>query len=191
MWFGDWRMPLAWDVDDAYFDLIGRNGVAQRVADRAKVTQSLAMWSGPTPPEGVEAEIVHVPNAADANSYSAEDVRGKIVFTSSHPHHAKRLLAERGAVGMLSDYIHPSGAKLRDATAWINSFSDDPGGWALLAGDRAAGPCWPGIVKDGRSSSPRTRETASAGGWRQGRICAAARWCAPGCTRGPFPRSRE
>ena len=128
--FGDWRTPLAWEVEAAHFDLIGHNGVAQRIADRAQVPQCLAMWSGPTPPEGVEAEIVLVENAAEPG----QDLRGKIAFISSHPHLAKKALADMGVAGILSDFIHPS-AKGLDATAWINSFSDDPGGWALLAGD--------------------------------------------------------
>jgi len=128
--FGDWRMPLAWEVDEAHFDLIGRDGVAQRIADRAEVPQCLAMWSGPTPPEGVEAEIVFVENAAEPG----QDLRGKIAFISSHPHLAKKALADKGVVGILSDFLHAS-AKGLDATAWINSFSDDRGGWALLAGD--------------------------------------------------------
>ena len=151
--FGDWRMPLAWDVEEAHFDLIGHNGVAQRIADRSQVPQCLAMWSGPTPPEGVEAEIVHLPNAADTKSYSPESVRGKIAFTSSHPHHVKRLLADMGAVGILSDHLHAS-AKGLDATAWINSFSDDPGGWALLAGDTQG---WAFMIPPGLGERIRQR----------------------------------
>jgi hypothetical protein len=132
--FGDWKNPLAWEAEEATFDLVFPNGSWQRIADREAVPQALAMWSGPTPAEGVEAEIVLVDRPGDGSSYSPEAVRGKIVFTSTHPHHVKKLLADLGAVGILSDYLHPA-AQLPEATAWINSFSDDPGGWGLLEGD--------------------------------------------------------
>jgi len=132
--FGDWKMPLGWEVEEATFDLLLPNGDAQRLADRAQVPMCLAMWSGPTPPEGVEAEIVVVDNVADPG----QDLRGKIAFISSHPHFAKKALAGRGAIGILTDFLHP-GADLPDAVAWINSFSDDPAGWAFHKGDT---PLW-------------------------------------------------
>jgi hypothetical protein len=136
--FGDWRMPMAWEVEAATFDLLFANGAWQRLADRARTPQCLAMWSGPTPPEGVEAEIVLIDNPLDRGSYDPAAVRGKIVLTAAHPHQIKKLLADLGAVGVLSDYLHGS-AKLPDATAWVNSFSDDPGGWGFLKGDT---PAW-------------------------------------------------
>jgi hypothetical protein len=132
--FGDWKMPLAWEAEAATFDLLLPGGESQRLADRAQVPQCLAMWSAPTPPEGVEADIVVVADAADPSTYPAEGVRGKIVFIGSHPHRAKQPLAAAGAAGILTDYLH-SGADLPEAVAWINSFSDDPSGWAHHAGD--------------------------------------------------------
>jgi len=132
--FGDWKMPMAWEVEEATFDLVLPNGDVQRIADRAQVPLCLAMWSGPTPPEGIEAEIVVVENVADPG----QDLRGKIAFISSHPHFAKKTLADRGALGILTDFLHP-GADLPDAVAWINSFSDDPAGWAFHKGDT---PLW-------------------------------------------------
>jgi len=127
--FGDWMMPLAWDVDQATFDVIAQDGSAERLADRAEIPACLAMWSAPTPPEGVEAELTWIENPADRKSWTQETIRGKIVFTSAHPHSVKRLLLEQGAVGILSDYQPPE-ADLPDAVAWVNAWSDDPGGWA-------------------------------------------------------------
>jgi hypothetical protein len=136
--FGDWRMPMAWEVEAATFDLLFANGAWQRLVDRARTPQCLAMWSGPTPPEGVEAEIVLIENPLDRGSYDPAAARGKIVFTGAHPHQTKKLLADLGAVGVLSDYLHAP-ANLPHATAWVNSFSDDPGGWGFLKGDT---PAW-------------------------------------------------
>jgi Peptidase family M28 len=132
--FGDWRMPMAWEVEAATFDLLYQSGGSQRIADRQQVPTCLAMWSAPTPPEGIEAEIVLVEDPFDL----ARDVRGKIAFIGVHPHQAKLALANAGAVGILTDYLH-GGANLPDAVAWINSFSDDRGGWAYHADNT---PMW-------------------------------------------------
>ncbi len=127
--FGDWLMPLAWEVEQATFDIVTPQGRAERIADRAQTPACLAMWSAPTLPEGAEADLVLIENPADRESWTPDDVRGKIVFTSAHPHSVKRLLLEHGAVGILSDF-QTSGADLPDAVSWINAWSDDPGGWA-------------------------------------------------------------
>jgi hypothetical protein len=161
--FGDWMMPLAWEVEGATLDVLGRDGSAERVADRAQVPQCLAMWSAPTPAEGVEAEIVWVENAADEKGYPAEGVRGKIVFTSAHPHQAKRLVAARGGLGILSDF-QPPAARLPEAVSWINSWSDDPGGWAFTSRDA---PAWAFVISP--SQGERLRERLKAGETLRGR----------------------
>jgi hypothetical protein len=93
------------------------------------------MWSAPTPADGTEAEIVLVDSPSDRETWNAESVRGKIVFTSAHPHAVKHMLLSAGAVGILSDFQSP-GAELPDAVSWINAWSDDPGGWALTERDK-------------------------------------------------------
>ncbi|UCC68093.1 MAG: M28 family peptidase [Armatimonadota bacterium] len=127
--FGDWMMPLAWEADEATFDILVPEHRAERIADRAAIPASLAMWSAPTPPKGVEAELIYIEDPADRKTWTPETVRGKIVFTSAHPHSVKRLLLEQGALGILSDH-QPRDADLPDAVAWVNAWSDDPGGWA-------------------------------------------------------------
>ncbi len=82
--------------------------------------------------------VVVLENSAELAKLPDGALAGKIAFISFHPHRAKRELARLGVVGILTDYIHPS-AKDRDATAWINSFSDDPNGWAFHEGDT---PLW-------------------------------------------------
>jgi hypothetical protein len=44
---------------------------------------------------------------------------------------------EDGALGILSDFQRP-GANLPDAVAWVNAWSDDPGGWAFTHRDHRA-----------------------------------------------------
>jgi len=151
--FGDWMMPLAWEVEEATFDLVGSNGTAERIADRAREPLCLAMWSAPTPEQGVEADIVWIENAADKRNCDPESVRGKIVFTSAHPHQAKRILLELGAVGILSDF-QPPPAKLPDAVSWINAWSDDPNGWALTHRDT---PAWAFVISPRQGDELRAR----------------------------------
>jgi len=151
--FGDWLMPLAWEVEEATLDIISGDGRRERAADRAVVPQCLAMWSGPTPPDGTEADIVWVADAADGSSYPRDAVAGKIVFTSAHPHAAKRLVCERDAAGMLSDY-QPAAARLPDAVSWINAWSDDPGGWAFTARDT---PAWCFMISPRQGEQLRAR----------------------------------
>ena len=136
--FADWRMPLAWDVEQATFDVIGPDGNAQRVADRSQQPCSLAMWSAPTPAKGVEADLVWIENAADEKSYPKGGVRGKIVFTFANPAGAKRVLAAQRALGCIAA-PHHNLSRFPDAISWVNGWSDDPGGWAHTTSDR---PGW-------------------------------------------------
>src|SRR5580704_16237312 len=60
--FGFWTEPMAWDVKQAKLEIIqpAVPGDQATLADFEKVPTSLGMWSGPTPPEGVVAEIVEL-----------------------------------------------------------------------------------------------------------------------------------
>ena len=54
--FGFWTMPMAWDARQATLEILGPNPVV--LADYRKTPTSLGMWSGPTPPEGVVADVL-------------------------------------------------------------------------------------------------------------------------------------
>src|SRR5262249_56852853 len=66
--FGYWTMPLAWDVTHAKLELVGQDVPLEfRVlADYEKVPTSLGMWSGPTPPGGIVAELVELKDQSRA-----------------------------------------------------------------------------------------------------------------------------
>ncbi len=128
--YGDWMMPLAWDVDQAFFDIISPKGGPERIADRADTPACLAMWSAPTPPGGVEADLVWVEDPSDAKACTPESVGGKIVFTSAAPQSIKAVLLAKGALGILSDFQVPP-AELPGAVTWVNAFGDLPGDWGL------------------------------------------------------------
>ena len=57
---GYWTMPLAWDVKSARLEIV-EPPVSEELrvlADYGRVPVSLGMWSGPTPSEGLVAEVI-------------------------------------------------------------------------------------------------------------------------------------
>jgi hypothetical protein len=125
--FGDWVMPLAWDANDATLRLLG-NGGAELLADYKTLADSLIQQSAPTPPEGVECELVWYEKSRP------EDWKGKIVFTREHAQKIKGRLAAAGALGVVS-YYHPFPSEDPSSTYWYNTWSDRPGGWWATASD--------------------------------------------------------
>ena len=133
--FGHWQMPYAWDAEDAKLTVVKPERLAGRVlAHYRAVPCSLTMWSGPTPPGGISAEVVVVNDGSRAEHYRGVDVKGKIVFSSSRTSAAKHQAARRGAVGILSDW-NPHPHDLPDERFWNNAFSDAAGGWGLKKGE--------------------------------------------------------
>ncbi|HYM12230.1 MAG TPA: M28 family peptidase, partial [Bryobacterales bacterium] len=125
--YGYWTMPLAWDVKQATLEIVEpRVSADQRfLADYQKIPASLGMWSGPTPPEGVTAEVV-----AASGPIDKLDVKGKIVLTDHNPAGIKWLLAKKGALGAINDFTE--NRDLLDGRQWINAWGDN--GWAFTKG---------------------------------------------------------
>src|SRR5450759_5171888 len=84
---GYWTMPLAWDVKSARLEIVDDTLPAQSrvLADYESVPSSLGMWSGPTPKEGITAEVVAVKRGA----VSHMDLRGKLALTDENPANIK------------------------------------------------------------------------------------------------------
>ena len=93
------------------------------LADYQKVPTSLCMWSGPTPPGGVDAEIVLPPN-----DIRNADLKGKLVLGGRI---SKPDLAKAGALGMIHEST--TNPTLLDERDWVNSFGDN--GWAFNKND--------------------------------------------------------
>ncbi len=122
---GFWTMPLAWDVEDARLEIVEPQveGDLRVLADYKKVPASLGMWSGPTPPGGVTAEIIDV---KDATSFDGFDVEGKLVLTSRNPASLKAELVAKKALGAINAFSENT--DLEDGRQWINAWGD--AGWA-------------------------------------------------------------
>ena len=102
--YGDYRMPRAWDVTDAYLRIVEPEDRAGYLASYREEPLSLAMGSHPTPPEGVTAEVVCVEDGSQDRDYRDVDVQGKIVLSSSST--AIAGTAHRhGALGVITDGV--------------------------------------------------------------------------------------
>jgi hypothetical protein len=126
--FGYWIMPLAWDVKQARLEIVepGTPTEFRVLADYQQVPASLGMWSGPTPPGGVVAEVIELKSTSPAEIQKL-DLKGKLVLTRRSPADIKWLLARKGALGAIN--ASSENPSLRDARQWINSWGDN--GWAF------------------------------------------------------------
>jgi Predicted aminopeptidases len=120
-------MPLAWDVTHAQLEIVSPepDPKFRLLADYKSVPASLGMWSGPTPPGGILADVVAVNRAADLDRV---DVKGKLVLTSENPAGMKWQLVRGGALGAINAFTE--NAELKDGRQWINSWGDN--GWAFI-----------------------------------------------------------
>jgi hypothetical protein len=124
---GFWTMPLAWDVWSARLEILDDSvpSTSRVLADYEQVPSSLGMWSGPTPPEGVTAEVVEI-RKGDIRDLAGMNLRGKLALTEENPANIKWLLVKAGALGAINTFTENPG--LADGRQWINAWGDD--GWA-------------------------------------------------------------
>jgi hypothetical protein len=126
---GFWTMPLAWDVKSGRLEIVDPPLPAESrvIADYEKVPCSVCEWSGPTPPDGITAEVVEVP-AWPAARIAATDLRGKIAMTDVNPRTLKAALVKSGAAVVVN--ADSEELTLEDARQWINDGGDN--GWAFI-----------------------------------------------------------
>lgn len=107
--YGGWVMPLAWNVEDATLEIVEPAIGEPLLASYTQCPYSLMMYSAPTPPEGVVAEVILIEGGDTKEAYKDIDVEGKIVFASSIGINFAINAFERGAIGILSDYLGVKG----------------------------------------------------------------------------------
>jgi hypothetical protein len=128
---GYWTMPLAWDVKHAKLELMGP-GVPDEfriLADYEKIPTSLGMWSGPTPPGGITAELVELTDTSPT-AIDKLELKGRLVLTPANPDNIKWLLAQKGALGAINTFTE--NPALENGHQWINAWGDN--GWAFIRG---------------------------------------------------------
>ncbi len=105
--YGGWRMPRAYNVHEARLTLLDGKGSATAVlADYHLNPTSLMLYSLPTPPEGLTAELV----VADTlQAMTVERVSGRLVLTSGIGLDYSQTAMRAGALGLVSDCrnVHP------------------------------------------------------------------------------------
>jgi Peptidase family M28 len=149
---GDWTMPMAWDCNEATLDVVVGSGKPKRLCTRSEDPNSLVMWSAPTSPEEVVAEVVGPirlkrENGAVAALIGPEgsqrpltpgELTGKVAFVVTDPRQIKSVLVEQKVAGAITCF-NPYAERLPHNRAWINGWCDTPGGWAFTAKDT---PMW-------------------------------------------------
>lgn len=131
--FGFWTMPLAWDVKQAKLEIVepAVPPGMRILADYSKEPASLIMWSGPTPPGGITADVVEL-RPASREALKNVDVKGKLVLVDppldlSQRGALKASLYRLGAAGMIS--YATENPDLIDGHYWMNAWGDH--GWGF------------------------------------------------------------
>jgi len=125
--FGGWVMPRAWDAEAATLEMVSPQVENPTLADYRRCPQSLMMYSAPTPPEGIEAEVVAVKDALKAQSWEGIECRGKLALVDAVGIGLYELATRHGAIGLVSDAMKLAGSPQEkcpghfdDACQWHN-----------------------------------------------------------------------
>ena len=135
--FGTWTNPIGWDVKQATLEVIEPRNVPAEyryLSNFLDNPTSLIGWSCPTPPGGLETELILL-ESANREALGKLDARGKIILISSDTGGMKRYLDEFGIPGLVSDQIEGGNRDFINANNWMNTWSDKPGGWLMNAAD--------------------------------------------------------
>ncbi len=128
--FGDMVMPKSWNGRKAKLEMVAPKETV--IADRSDNSLFLGMWSPPTAPNGMEAQLVCCENE-DAVNHSKVDIEGKIVLTKAKIESVRQAASDKGASAVISCWSnspnHP------EWTQWIPSNSNSPGGWGMHKND--------------------------------------------------------
>jgi hypothetical protein len=114
--YGDWIVPRAWDARMAVLRIVDSGRVLARYPD---VPTSLYMYSAPTPPEGIETQIIEVQDPTRI----PRDFRGSLIFLNPSGGRAtvtkttRRALAARGIKGIVA---HRGKVEMPDLRGWDN-----------------------------------------------------------------------
>ncbi|MFH1568063.1 MAG: AAC(3) family N-acetyltransferase [Gemmatimonadota bacterium] len=110
---GRWIIQQAQDVRAATLDVV--SPVRQRLADYRQNPWHAIQWTSGTPREGLRCQLVIADEAEKLEQMPRGSLRGKAVLTRSSARGLMHLLADRGAVAVITDPVVPAS---RDALAW-------------------------------------------------------------------------
>ena len=102
--YWSYRMPEAWAARDAELKIVTPKKFKKTLCRYRDVPLSLIQRSAPTPPEGVDAEVVILEDGTEEVDYRGKDVKGKIALTSGDLELVKALAVDKhGAIGIITD----------------------------------------------------------------------------------------
>ena len=140
-------MPLAWEPVGAELRVGSPTG--RLLVSYEDSPSCLPWWTPSTPEGGVTLDLVDVGTGERPDDYEGRDVRGKAVLIrgTTRPSgfgHAARLAMERGAVGIITDYLlyqtepFRTRESLPDPVQLLRMPSNRPSAWALAINYHAA-----------------------------------------------------
>ena len=120
--YGGWVLPKAYDVEEASLTEIVDGGAGEVLADYNSNPTSLMMYSCPTPPEGVTADLVIADRLED---FTQDKVSGRLALTSRLGIDYSQAAVQAGAAGIISDCkagrsFMKEGAYLDETNEWHN-----------------------------------------------------------------------
>ena len=163
-----WTNPIGWDVKQATLEVIDPPlpDEFKYLCDYLDNPTSLNAWSAPTPPEGIETELVLM-ETSDPEELGRLEARGKIVLTSGNTRALKRYLDRHGILGYVGDSIEANNADFVTANQWFNGWSDLPGGWWMTSYDSRKNFCFSisqrkanflrGLIRQGKKITVRAK----------------------------------
>jgi hypothetical protein len=105
-----------WRITAARLDLVEPQAQARKLCDFEETRISVIQRSGPTPGDGVVAELVALEEPETPASYEGLDLRGKLVLARGDIERIRRLAVESGgALGIVHDGM-PEFPPVRDRT---------------------------------------------------------------------------
>ena len=124
---GRWVIQEACDVRAATVDVV--HPVKQRVLDWRENPWHVIQWSAGTPREGLRLRLAVIDEVTAIERLSADGLAGAIVLTKLDPRTGLKLLADKGAAGVIVD---GSVRNLPDALAWTKF------GWGAIPLERSS-----------------------------------------------------
>ena len=124
---GRWIIQEAADVKGATVDVV--HPLRERVLDWRQSPWHVIQWSAATPPEGLRLRLVVIDEVAEIERLPVDGLAGAMVLTKLDPRTGLKLLADKGAAGVMVDRLVTN---LPDAQAWTKF------GWGAIPLERSS-----------------------------------------------------
>ncbi len=137
---GDWVMPMAWECADGHLRITSPDVSEPVLVRRFDTPNCVGMWSGPTPSDGFEGELIFLDKGTpdEIESHPA-DFNNRWVVTPGQAREVKMAVTRAGGIGVITCWSR--NPDRTDVVPWVNGWSDRPGGWMFTATDTPL-PCF-------------------------------------------------